>query len=211
MSSTTAECERCRDGDLNNHWDHRTKVTFQTMYDRVKFLLENKQKKDLQGWKKELQGAMRELLAKHIGDSLYSAYRKLKSYQFGFSSRTRNWSTNCQDKSCFRRFKSLPPKRWPGRAKSFQMGLQRKLYRLPCKQTEFVERRRYSRVFRGSREWRTIYRGLGKSARPRWTQISACKGRGRCVQKAYLYVLVAVYSTANGCWQNTQWNIQADP
>ena len=172
MSSATAECKRCRDGDLNNHWDHRTKVTFQTIYNRVKFLLENKLrkwKKDPQAAKKEPQGAMRELLAKHIGDSLYSAYRKLKSYQFGFSSRTRNRSTNCQDKSCFRRVKSLPPKRWPGRAKSFQMGLQWKLYRLPCKQTEFVERTPYSRVFRGSREWRIIYRGLGKSARPRWT------------------------------------------
>ncbi|PMD16009.1 hypothetical protein NA56DRAFT_709392 [Hyaloscypha hepaticicola] len=69
MSSATAECERCRDGDLNNHWDHRTKVTFQTIYDRVKFLLENKPrewKKDPQAAKKELQGAMRELLAKHI-------------------------------------------------------------------------------------------------------------------------------------------------
>lgn len=165
MSSATAECERCRDGDLNNHWDHRTKETFQTIYDRVKFLLENKPRE----WKKELQGAMRELLAKHIGDSLYSAYRKLKSYQFGFSSRTRNRSTNCQDKSCFRRVKSLPPKSWPERAKSFQMGLQRKLYRLPYKQTEFVEPTPYSRVFRGSREWRIIYRGLGKSARPRWT------------------------------------------
>ena len=76
MSSATAGCERCRDGDLNNHWDHRTKATFQTIYDRVKFLLENKPRE----WKKELQGAMRELLAKHIGDSLYSAYRKLKSY-----------------------------------------------------------------------------------------------------------------------------------
>jgi len=121
MSSATAECERCRDGDLNNHWDHRTKETFQTIYDRVKFLLENNPrewKKDLQaakkefpGWKKELQGAMRELLAKHIGNSLYSTYRKLKSYQFGFSSRTRNRSTNCQDKSCFQRVKSLPRQR----------------------------------------------------------------------------------------------------
>ena len=148
MSSATAECERCRGGDLNNHWDHRTKETFQTIYDRVKFLLENKPRE----WKKELQGAMRELLVKHIGDSLYSAYRKLKSYQFGFSSRTRNRSTNCQDKSYFRRVKSLPPKRRPGRAKPFQMGLQRKLYRLPCKQTEFVEPTPYSRVFRGSRE-----------------------------------------------------------
>jgi hypothetical protein len=104
MPSATAEYKRCRDGDLNNQKDYRTKVTFQTIYNRVKFLLENKLrewKKDPQAAKKELQGAMRELLAKHIGDSLYSAYRKLKSYQFGFSSRTRNRSTNCQDKSYF--------------------------------------------------------------------------------------------------------------
>jgi hypothetical protein len=126
MSSATAECKRCRDGDLNNHWDHRTKVTFQTIYNRVKFLLENKLrkwKKDPQAAKKELQGAMRELLAKYIGDSLYSAYRKLKSYQFGFSSRTRNRSTNCQDKSYFQQVKSLLLKRQPRHAKSFQIGL----------------------------------------------------------------------------------------
>ena len=126
MSSATAECKRCRDGDLNNHWDHRTKLTFQTIYNRVKFLLENKLrkwKKDPQAAKKEPQGAMRELLAKHIGDSLYSAYRKLKSYQFGFSSRTRNRSTNCQDKSYFQQVKSLLLKRQPRHAKSFQIGL----------------------------------------------------------------------------------------
>ena len=148
MSSATAECERCRDGDLNNHWDHRTKETFQTIYDRVKFLLDHKPRE----WKKDLQGAMRELLAKHIGDSLYSVYRKLKSYQFGFSSRTRNWSTNFQVKSSFRGALFLPPKRRPGCAKSYQVGLQRKLYRLPYRETEFVEPSPYSRVFRGSRE-----------------------------------------------------------
>jgi hypothetical protein len=83
MSSATAECERCRDGGLNNQKDYRTKVTFQTIYNRAKFLLENKLrkwKKDPQAAKKELQGAIRELLAKHISDSLYSAYCKLKSY-----------------------------------------------------------------------------------------------------------------------------------
>ena len=71
MSSAAAECERCRNGDSNNHWDHRTKETFQMIYDRVKFLLDHNAPCTGER-KRDLQGAMRELLVKHIGDSLYS-------------------------------------------------------------------------------------------------------------------------------------------
>ncbi|KAH7305409.1 hypothetical protein BKA65DRAFT_202346 [Rhexocercosporidium sp. MPI-PUGE-AT-0058] len=69
MSPATVECERCRDGDLHNHWDHRTKETFQSIYDSVKSLAENKPRdhgRDVQTCLTELRGAMRELLTKHV-------------------------------------------------------------------------------------------------------------------------------------------------
>ncbi|KAE9367845.1 hypothetical protein N431DRAFT_548181 [Stipitochalara longipes BDJ] len=82
MSSATAECERCRDGYLNNHWDHRTKETFQTVYDRVRYLLDHKPR-DYGEYKKDLQGAMRELLAKHIERAIGRQIVKSKAVSGG--------------------------------------------------------------------------------------------------------------------------------
>lgn len=87
MSPATVECERCRDEDLHNHGDHRTKETFQSIYDSVKSFAENKPRdhgRDVQTCPTELRGAMRELLTKHVGEPPYSAYHKFMSYQSGF-------------------------------------------------------------------------------------------------------------------------------